>query len=59
MIKKLQDHINRFQTTSLRPVSFLFHCEIGIILSNDDENLTEMEQYDKVLSDSNEITFIS
>ena len=58
-MKKLQDHINRFQTTNLKPVSFSFHCEVGNILKNDEEDLTEMEQHDKVLSDSSKIVFLS
>ncbi len=66
-MKELQDRINRLRITNSgpvsllgysSPVSFRFHCEIGEILKNDSEDLTELDQYDKVLPDSAEILFI-
>ncbi len=66
-MKELQDRINRLRITNSEPVSLLgysspvsfsFHCEIGEILRNDSEDLTEMDQHDKMLPDSTEILFI-
>jgi len=58
MTKELQDRIDRLRMTNSKPVSFSFHCEVGIIISNDIETLSEMEQYDKILLESEEIIFI-
>jgi len=58
MTKELQDRIDRLRMTNSKPVSFSFHCEVGAILDNDAENLTEMEQHDKILLESEEIIFI-
>ena len=67
-MKKLQDRINRLRIINSgpvsllgysSPVSFSFHCEIGEILKNDSEDLTEMDQHDKILPDSTKIPFIS
>ena len=58
MIKELQDRVNRLRITNSKPVSFSFHCEVGAIINNDTENLTEMEQHDKILLKSEKMIFI-
>ncbi len=58
MIEDLKNRINRLRTTKSKPVSFLFHTTVGSILREDHEALEELEQCDKIMADSQDITFI-
>ena len=58
MIKDLQKRINRLRITKSEPVSFSYHKIVGGILENDSEALEELEQYDKVMPESDTIIFI-
>ena len=54
----LQRYIDGLQIPSSEPVSFDLHCEIGRIIEQDTEKITELEQTVKILLDPEEIIFI-
>lgn len=54
-MKKIQKAINRLRESKRipSPVSYRFHCDVGNILAQNDDEINNLNQQDKVLLESN------